>query len=211
MEKLPWIEPSHIHFAEWQVRKRSAERLVAFLYNKGRPLNILEAGCGNGWLCSMLADIPGSTVTGIDINTSELYQARRVFATKTNLFFAEGDPVTAALENRFDTVIFAASLQYFPSIHEIIDKALSLLQQHGEIHIVDTHFYETGGQALAARQRSAHYYKSLGCPEMSLFYHHHVYDSLSPFKYKFLFDPRLWRNRFFGTKDPFPWICITRE
>ena len=28
---LPDIDPSHLHYDEWQIRKRSSERLVAYL------------------------------------------------------------------------------------------------------------------------------------------------------------------------------------
>ena len=48
--QLPFIEPTHIHYHEWQVRKRSALRLIHYLEKKNKPLSILEIGCGNGWL-----------------------------------------------------------------------------------------------------------------------------------------------------------------
>src|ERR1700688_525276 len=78
--QLPFVEPSHIHYDEWQSRKRSSDRLKNYLENKNKPLSILEIGCGNGWLSARLVAIKNSTVTAIDINRTELNQARRVFS-----------------------------------------------------------------------------------------------------------------------------------
>jgi len=150
---LPFTEPSHIHYEEWQVRKRSGSRLMNWLENEDKPLFILEVGCGNGWLSGKLASLKNSFVTGIDINKTELYQARRVFGNKPNLEFAEGDIRTMASEAKFDVIIFAAAIQYFPSLDQIIGAALSLLNPGGEIHILDSHFYQTD-ELEKAKQRS---------------------------------------------------------
>ena len=45
---LPEIAEGHPHYAEWQMRKQSAKRLVTYLQREQRPLKILEVGCGNG-------------------------------------------------------------------------------------------------------------------------------------------------------------------
>src|SRR6478672_8506579 len=76
---LPEIEVSHPHYKEWQARKRSCNKLIQHLGSKRTELNILDVGCGNGWLCHRLSKIPGSSVVGIDINKIELDQAKRVF------------------------------------------------------------------------------------------------------------------------------------
>ena len=207
IEQLPNIERSHIHYNEWQVRKRSAARLINYLENKNKPLSILEAGCGYGWLSGRLAGIKGSTVTATDINKTELDQSKRVFTGRPNLDFIEGDIRNLKFKNKFDVIIFAASIQYFSSFEEIIEAALWLLNDEGEIHILDSYFY-TATEMEKARQRSLSYYRSIGCEEMSEFYFHHSVDSLKEFDHKFLFDPTALKNRLFRKKDPFPWICI---
>ena len=85
--QLPFISPHHIHYDEWQARKRSSDRLKNYLENKNKPLSILEIGCGNGWLSAKLAALKNSTVTGIDINKTEVSQAREVFSGMTNISF----------------------------------------------------------------------------------------------------------------------------
>ncbi len=71
--------------------KRTARRLVHYLGARKKTLEILEVGCGNGWLTHQLADIPGTRVTGLDINFTELQQAARVFSNDPNLRFIHGD------------------------------------------------------------------------------------------------------------------------
>src|SRR6185437_11173827 len=103
---LPDIEPGHPHFREWQTRRLSTRRA---------SMDILEIGCGNGWLSHQLAELPGTRVTGVDINFTELQQAARVFNNDPNLRFIHGDIRSGILEDRtFDVIVFAASLQYFP-------------------------------------------------------------------------------------------------
>ena len=205
---LPEIERSHPHHKEWQLRKDSCNKLTQHLSNKKIELNILEVGCGNGWLCHHLSRIPGSNVAGIDINKTELEQARRVFDHIENVeFFYGGIDIKEIRTEKFDTIIFAASIQYFPSVGEIIPAALQLLHPGGEIHIIDSHFYKSS-ELEDARKRSFDYYHSLQFSEMSDYYFHHCIDELGPFNHKILYHPDLFLNRFLKNKNPFPWICI---
>jgi protein-L-isoaspartate O-methyltransferase len=48
----------HRHYHEWQIRKASSNRLVKYLAKKQKILEILEVGCGNGWLSAKLSVIP---------------------------------------------------------------------------------------------------------------------------------------------------------
>jgi SAM-dependent methyltransferase len=206
--RLPYIEHSHIHFKEWSVRKRSAFRLVKYLNSKKKPLVILEVGCGNGWLCAMMADLKNSIVIGNDINNLELDQAKRVFCGKSGLKFESGDWRNMDSIRKFDIIIFAASIQYFPSFDKTITKALLFLKPDGEIHILDSRFYDPG-ELEQARLRTQIYYESLGKREMTKYYFHHPLDSLNRFKHKILFSPNSFLNKIIFVADPFPWICIT--
>jgi ubiquinone/menaquinone biosynthesis C-methylase UbiE len=205
--QLPFVDLNHIHSDEWQSRKRSSDRLKNYLENKNNPLCILEIGCGNGWLSARLAAIKNSTVTGIDINRTELNQARRVFSMVDNIYFKEGGLKDIAADKKFDVIVFAASIQYFPSFERIIRDSLSFLNNKGEIHILDSHFYYPK-ELESAKQRSLAYYYSTGFEEMAAFYFHHSYDSLRNFKYKIIFNPYCLKSKMFRKNDPFPWICI---
>lgn len=205
---LPLIEHSHIHFKEWEIRKRSAERLISYLEKKNRPLGILEIGCGNGWLSAKLSSLKDSVITGIDINKTELEQARKVFADIPNLSFIEVNIAGVDPAGKFDIIVFAASIQYFASFENIINTALSHLNEKGEIHILDSFFYASD-EIENARQRSFEYYHAIGYESMAEYYFCHPVDSLRSFEHRFLFEPGTFKNKYFGNKDPFAWICIT--
>lgn len=206
---LPDIDLLHPHYAEWQIRKRSAARLINYLHKKQRPLNILEVGCGNGWLAAKIADVPGVNVTGIDINLVEIDQAERVFR-KENLRFRCGGFDDINLNGRlFDVIVFAAVLPYFASVKATLKLALSHLNPGGELHILDTPFY-TAEEAGSARERCIAYYNQMGFPEMSLRYFHYTIHELEGFNCRVLFSPRSFINRL-TNRDRFPWICITGQ
>lgn len=207
---LPDIAETHRHSGEWKMRKESSRRLVNYLEKKPKALKILEIGCGNGWLSHQLADIDKSMVIGADINFSEIQQAAKVFHNKSNLHFIYNDIASGVFEeNHFDVIVFAASIQYFPSLTEIIRESLKLLKPGGEIHIIDSHFYQLS-ELGAAKQRSLLYFEAAGFPQMVNWYFHHSHDELEQFNYSILYDPNSLFNKFLLNKNPFPWICIKK-
>src|ERR1700753_951658 len=78
LSKLPEIAAEHPHRREWEMRRQSARRLVRYLSGRRKTQEILEIGCGNGWLTHHLAEIPGNEGPGMDINFTELQQGARV-------------------------------------------------------------------------------------------------------------------------------------
>lgn len=208
VRQLPLIGADHPHYKEWQIRKRSADQLLKFLGNIHTPASILEVGCGNGWLSHRLSAIHGVDVTGYDINQAELQQAKKIFGHRLNLRFTSADPFSEQ-GKLYDVIVFAAAIQYFPSLNSIISKALEKLSPNGSIHIMDSHFYKPG-EVAAARQRTADYFSSIGFAGMSANYFHHSLDELKPFKYKILYNPASAWNRLVN-KDPFHWICIKKN
>ncbi|MEP7374651.1 MAG: methyltransferase domain-containing protein [Chitinophagaceae bacterium] len=208
LSRLPNISHSHIHYREWLLRKNSAQKLVTHLKKKKKVLDILEIGCGNGWFSRKLSDIPGSRVIGTDINFSEIQQAASVFQNVPNLHFMYADAEQEVFkEKKFDTIVFAASIQYFESLSETITGTLKLLKPGGEIHIIDSPFYSLA-ELRAARLRTNHYYESVGFPEMADCYFHHCYGDLENYNYSILYNPKAIFNKFLRNKNPFPWISI---
>lgn len=205
---LPEIHAGRDHYREWQLRKRSLERFRKYLSKKPGKHEVLEIGCGNGWLSANLARLPGITITAIDINELEMQQAKRVFKDLPNLEFIDGDIRNEKLANRkFDIILLAASLQYFSSVSEIISTAFSALVPGGEIHIIDTPVYKSK-ELSSAIERSTNYYHRIGIPEMAKNYFHHSFDELNIYDNTLLFKPGGFINKVLGNKDPFPWIII---
>jgi ubiquinone/menaquinone biosynthesis C-methylase UbiE len=133
-------------------------------------------------------------------------QAKRVFQ-KDNLEFICGnfDPGMFA-NQKFDVIIFAASIQYFPSVKSILEGAFLCLNKNGEVHILDTNFYKPN-EVTSAAKRTEEYYEMLGYPEMVIHYFHHSINDLQPFNYKILFNPKRLINKI-SKKDPFYWVVL---
>lgn len=205
---LPYIHKGHLHYKEWIMRAYTQQALINYIKNKCIFTRILEVGCGNGWLSSRIAKAVDAEVTGIDINPYELEQAKRVFGDIPNLTFVKG---SLQHENhgdeKFDIILFAASIQYFPSLKQVIQYAVDHLTLQGEIHIMDSVFY-LPQDITAARQRTRTYYETLGSAEMAAHYHHHLLAELESFQYKILHHPNSWKNRLSARKNPFYRIVI---
>jgi ubiquinone/menaquinone biosynthesis C-methylase UbiE len=206
--ELPHVPFAHPYSAEWKKRNYSCEKLLQYLVKHPHIRNILEVGCGNGWLTAKLSSVTKGSATGMDINRVELEQAKKVFGKLPGICFLEGDIRTGVLEEkRFDMIVFAASIQYFPSIKEIIESALMHLTLMGEIHIIDSHFYRST-ELPAARERSRNYFINRGIPEMINFYFHHNSNELNCFDYQLLYNPDSWLQKLKRNKSPFPWVVI---
>lgn len=205
---LPAIQISHPHYKEWLIRKHSFKALLNYIKKKDTVLNLLEVGCGNGWLSAQLEKNTGIEVTGVDINTIELEQARRVFHNVPGLNFITGSLLDEYLiDKKYDMIVFGASIQYFASLKQTITVALEHLTLMGEIHIMDSHFYQQYEQA-EARQRTRDYFEKEGTPQMSAYYYHHTFNELDNFQFKILHHPHYWKNKLSLNNNPFYWICI---
>ena len=205
--QLPEIAATHPHYKEWQLRKESSQKLINYIKKLNKEVDILEIGCGTGWLSAKLSGIKGSIVTAIDISNAELDQAKRVFKAIPNLQFSYGSINSLGSDMEFDVIVIAAAIQYFSSLKDLLSPTIKCLGQNGEIHIIDSHFYSLA-ELDAARQRSRNYYEATGFPEMSNLYFHHSLNELASFNYSILYDPNSLFNRFLRNKNPFYWIRI---
>lgn len=205
---LPVIHNSHPLLNEWRIRKNSCRALLSYVKQRDNIVSVLEVGCGNGWLSAKIAGAADVEVTGIDVNTPELEQAKRVFKKIPGLHFINGTLQADELKDKkFDMILFAASIQYFPSLKEVVTPALDKLTLQGEIHIMDSPFY-LQQEIESARQRSKEHFNRMGFPEMTDHYFHHSIAELDDFQYKVLHHPHSWRNKLSIKKNPFYWITI---
>lgn len=209
LRKLPRISRSSPHYSEWKLRAQSARRLLAYLEEKYKPLQILEVGCGNGWLSNKMASIPGCNATGIDPHHPEIRQAREVFKENKNLGFSETELLDFLPISKYDLIVFAASLQYFGNLDQTISHCFSLLNSEGEIHILDTAFYSEE-EIRSAAQRSVFHFNEVQVPEMKDHYHHHSRAALESFKPEILYTPKRILSSLGFSRNPFPWIRIKK-
>jgi SAM-dependent methyltransferase len=199
---------------EWNRRKITMNKLIKYLSKKEVNGQVLELGCGNGWLAHQLAVSLGTEVWAIDTNEIELLQGAKLFNTCKNLIFVHADIFTAEIKRlAFNIILLAGSIQYFPNLKLLFDRLFELLTPSGEIHIVDTPFYESVLDSQDAKRRSGNYYESLGQPDMVNKYFHHTFFELKDFEYEILFDPGLLvsifrRKILMIPQMAFPWILV---
>jgi ubiquinone/menaquinone biosynthesis C-methylase UbiE len=208
VSQLPKISSDHIHYKEWQLRSRSTTKLINYIKHKKNISSILEIGCGNGWLSAQLAKTTDLQITGADINMTELLQGARVFKGQHNLQFMYADINTGLpASEKYDMVIFAASIQYFNSLNSILNNTMQYLDDDGEIHILDSILYKPT-HIDNAKERTANYYRSMRSPEMCDYYFHHNIEQLKAFKYTILYSPKSLLNKF--NHNPFYWIRVRK-
>ncbi len=208
LQQLPEIAATHPYAEEWKIRKRSSEKLLKYFQQKKNACHILEPGCGNGWLTNFLAQDRRHTITGADINETELLQAKRVFDIQPNLRFISGSlDHPAVSKEKYDAIVFASSIQYFESLHEVIRQCITLLKPGGELHLLDSPVYQQQ-ELAAARERTKRYFDESGVPGMAAYYFHHSWEQLAGLSYTILSKPASRFRLFKKNQDPFPWICI---
>jgi SAM-dependent methyltransferase len=211
LASLPEISLHHELHSEWEIRKRNSIQFIDYLKQKNKLLKILEIGCGNGWLAHKIALVNNTEVLAIDLNYEELKQASLVFKNKENLHFAYGNMESVMNTGiHFDCIVFSASIQYFPSLKDCIIQTFSLLNDNGEIHILDSILYKAH-QIDAAKERSKSYFQSIGFEKMSNQYFHHSVDELDDFNYAIIRKPSCIQKYIFRSKNPFFWIRIFKN
>ena len=160
---------------EWAIRARSMVRLKNVLKSQGTGLQVLEVGCGNGWLSGNLQR-DGHHVLGLDPFTEEVEQAARVFPQGPA--FALGDLLSTTIPVAvFDSVLFPASIQYFKDPVAAITKARMHLKPGGTIHVLDSVIYASEREAHQANMRSSIYFSGIGVPKMASHYYGHCLDA----------------------------------
>jgi ubiquinone/menaquinone biosynthesis C-methylase UbiE len=217
VRQLPDIKDDHPFKLEWDARRATLNKLIKCLASAVPLRNILEVGCGNGWLSYNLASSLKVEVCALDVNEKELLQGARVFADAKNLSFVYADIYSRTLETqKFDAVILGSSVQYFRDLGKLISNIFQILRPSGKIYIVDSPFYSSSIEATAAKERSVEHFTNLGVPEMSKQYFHHTFDELGKFDFSILYNPRsfvsLFKRKVLKTPSSiFPIICIPQK
>jgi len=213
LKLLPYASKRNPHKTEWALKTKSFLRFKKYLSLKKTKLNILELGCGNGWLTGQLAKDFNHNYFCVGLNLKELEQAARVFENE-NTTFIYADILCASFPaNTFDLVVINSALQYFQNISALMKELFFVSKTYGEVHIIDTPFYHSE-EIMAAKNRTLKYYSSIGYPVMASKYFHYTLDEFKYLRYNYLYNPTSFRNRLssfiFDKDSPFPWIVVTR-
>lgn len=207
--RLPHASQSNPNAEEWKLRIHSTNRLIKYL-DKLKPATVLDLACGNGWLTYKLSKIAGH-VYGLDVNFTELKLAEQLLKGE-DATLIYGDVFEWQAEQTFDIIIINASIQYFEDVSKLVKRLMTRLSPQGEIHILDSPFYPTAKEVMAAKDRSSDYFDQYDAIEMNDYYHHHEWNVLKEFNYELLYNPNTLVNRIkrklWSVDSPFPWIRI---
>ena len=115
-------------------------RLIKSIENKK---TVLEIGCGAGFALNFLADnLPGLSLSGVDISNIAIEQARRNFP-KYNFMVGDIGSPKFVVEQKYDLVIFNQILWYIlENLETAVFNAHKLLQSDGHFIISNGYLKE---------------------------------------------------------------------
>ena len=209
VKRLPYPLIKNKNYQEWQLRQKSTERFISYLKNLNTSVSILDIGCGNGWFTNLMATVSlNNKVIGLDVSIIELEQAARVFNAE-NMKFVYGDlfKIKEEFENKFDIIIMNACVQYFPDFEALLLQLKAFLKPNGEVHIIDSPFYNPS-EIEAAKKRTTAYYKSVDVSDMSANYFHHSKEKIKEFEVLYSPSKSFFRKIVDKKDSPFMWLRL---
>lgn len=154
LRSLPYLAEGALA-RQWAVRARSFEALVNCILNpmsSAGPIDVLDLGAGNGWLCHRLAayghraiavDIRDDEIDGLGAAADLLLDAAAPFQ-RVNASF----DILPFGRNCFDVVIFNASLHYATDLYRVLTEALRVTRTGGRVAVLDSPFYRCDEDGL---------------------------------------------------------------
>jgi ubiquinone/menaquinone biosynthesis C-methylase UbiE len=106
--------------------------------------DILDLGCGSGWLCRRLARLaPQGSVVGVDLSQEMVRRARASSAAYSNLNFLGGaaDKIPCR-DGAFSKLISIESAYYWPDPGESIRESFRVLAPNGSAWILINYYFE---------------------------------------------------------------------
>ena len=147
LRSLPYLAEGALA-SQWAVRARSFETLVDCVLNpesSAGPIDVLDLGAGNGWLCHRVAalghraiavDIRDDEIDGLGAAADLLVDAAAPFQRVKASF-----DILPFNQNSFDVVIFNASLHYATDLHRVLTEASRVTRSGGRVAVLDSPFY----------------------------------------------------------------------
>ncbi|MEM8609714.1 MAG: class I SAM-dependent methyltransferase [Myxococcota bacterium] len=128
------------HSPENRVRQ---QELLDGLKRRVRGRRLLDVGCGDGQLLKT-AEEGGWEARGIDLSKPavELSVAHGLRASKTDFFSTELDG------DRFDAIVMSELIEHVPSPQRFLQRAESLLADHGVLYLTTPNFNSLSRRAL---------------------------------------------------------------
>jgi SAM-dependent methyltransferase len=112
--------------------------------NLARDENVLDVGCGAGWLVGMLAErVPEGRVIGVDISDEMVRRARRNYVAVENAMFVIGSVDEIPWDANFFThAISVESAYYWPDPAKGLKEIHRVLREGGTVWILINFYFD---------------------------------------------------------------------
>ncbi len=117
------------------------EFLIEKVWKIDKPVNMLDCGCGFGYLGLLIMPyLPeGSTYTGVDLAEGLLEEAKRIFVDKNyEVKFIHRDIYEYQAKEKYDLVISQAVLRHLDAPEEFLKKLIQFTRPDGYIVCIDS-------------------------------------------------------------------------
>ncbi|WP_297422058.1 class I SAM-dependent methyltransferase [Clostridium sp.] len=100
------------------------------------PESLLDVGCGNGKILSMLDKNGDSTLCGIDLSQEMINEAKKKLNSKVKLIVGDSEHLPWG-EETFDCITCNDSFHHYPQAENVLKQMARVLKKRGEIIIGD--------------------------------------------------------------------------
>lgn len=138
-EKSKYLRQSRAHM--WN--NDYIEFLIKSVWKITKPVNILDFGCGLGFLGSLIMPLlpQGSTYTGIDKGNKLLDEARSIFKNAPfKVEFLEEDLFTYTTTEKYDISICQTLLMHLPEPQLILKKMCDSIVKGGKVICIEVNW-----------------------------------------------------------------------
>ena len=116
------------------------EFLIEKVWKINKPVNVVDFGCGVGFMGLMLLPLlpGGSTYTGIDISADLLLEADNIFKDSPyQIKFIEEDLLEYVPDQKYDIAVCQTVLQHIPNPKHILEKMKKSVVDGGKVICVE--------------------------------------------------------------------------